>query len=189
MDIPIELMAGKNFQDTIDLVKLYVAEGRGMQTERLAIQQANGDTPKRPQVFEEDEYIPEPNRREVLDRRKRATYSLGGMAIVGVIVLLATAASSTHAEQPPVEVVQEVSPYDKLQAEIDSLGQKRIAELKHQEELRTIRKQIEETTKSKIDSINADINGSKDRVIAVDGDVAKLKTQQVTLSTTVQDNE
>jgi len=181
-------MAGKNFQDTIDLVKLYVAEGRGMQTERLAIQQANGDTPKRPQVFEEDEYIPEPNRREVLDRRKRATYSLGGIAIVGVIVLLATAASSTHAE-PPVEIVQEVSPYDKLQAEIDSLGQKRITELKHQEDLRTIRKQIEDTMRTKVVSINDDINGSKDRVVAIDGDIAKIKTQQVTLSTTVQDNE
>lgn len=181
-------MQGKNFQETIDLVKLYVLEGRQLQTERVAIQQANGDQPKKPQVFEEDEYIPEPNRWELVNRRSYSIYAVSGIAIVGAIVLLISAGSSTHAE-PPIETVPVVlSPYDQLQQEIDNLGAKRVAELKHQEELRTLRKQMEEATRSKVASVNEDINGSKDRVINIDGDIAKLKTQQVTLSTTVQDN-
>lgn len=187
VDMPPELLVGKNFGETIDLVKLYVKEGRQVQEDRTKIQRANGDKEEIPAVFEEDDYIVTP-----LPWMRWAKFSafacMGIGGLFSIIYLTTGDSSASNIVEEDVEVVAPLNEYERIQIEIDELGKKRIQELAYQEELRTLRKQAEDVLRTKVASYNEDINASKDRVIGVDGDIAKLKKQQVTISTIVSDD-
>jgi hypothetical protein len=53
--MPAELIEGKSFADTIELVKMYVGEGRTMQRDLVGMQKANGDDVNIPDIFDEDD--------------------------------------------------------------------------------------------------------------------------------------
>lgn len=57
VELPSELMQGKDFAEVMELVRIYVTEGRQLQNEFTAIQKANGQPTKVPEVFDEDSEV------------------------------------------------------------------------------------------------------------------------------------
>ena len=158
-----------------------------MQTEWVKMQRANGDEEKLPDVFEEDDYITTP-----LSWMRWAKFGAAACCGIGLVFgVIALTAPSSNAQDIVEDVVEHDTPpltkYEVIQEDIDSINNKRIEELTYQEDLRVLRKQAEDALRTKIASYNEDINASKDRVIGLDSEVAKLKKQQVTISTIVND--
>lgn len=187
--IPQELLDGKGFNETVELVKMRVKEGRSMQKDRASIQKANNQDPELVEVFDEDELLEMLKPSPIMEQFKRyIPYVAGAMMLIGGIFLVATLSPTQAADAAPdPEPVVELNKYEKIQEQINSIEGKRISELQYIEDMRTIKANAIEMHQSKIASYNDDINAGKDRITNLDAEIAKLKKQQVMEATIVND--